>query len=216
MPAADFDALVPRRSAGSFRGCRRRSRASLCPALRHARRRAAGGRPGAWLISAATSAALFYEREARFLLRAEWARSAEDILDRRTKHGLHLSAGERAAFERLAVWLERSGAGAACARRHEAALPRHRHRHQRRARLRRRRRRNASSAPPSVPLPPPRQDGATSTRIRPCGGRRPAMPSARSAARSISRGLAPGHRRHLRHPAADRCGRPAMHAGPDV
>jgi glycerol-3-phosphate dehydrogenase len=46
--------------------------------------------------------ALFYEREARFLLRTEWARTAEDILERRTKHGLHLSAGERVSFEQ---WL---------------------------------------------------------------------------------------------------------------
>lgn len=46
--------------------------------------------------------ALLYEREARFLLRTEWARSAEDILVRRTKHGLHLSASERASFEQ---WL---------------------------------------------------------------------------------------------------------------
>jgi glycerol-3-phosphate dehydrogenase len=44
----------------------------------------------------------FYEREARFLLKTEWARTAEDILDRRTKHGLHLTAAERAAFAR---WL---------------------------------------------------------------------------------------------------------------
>ncbi len=46
--------------------------------------------------------AKFYEREARFLLRTEWARTAEDVLDRRTKHGMHLTATERAAFTR---WL---------------------------------------------------------------------------------------------------------------
>ena len=46
--------------------------------------------------------AKLYEREARFLLRTEWARTAEDILDRRTKHGLHLTAAERATFAR---WL---------------------------------------------------------------------------------------------------------------
>ena len=46
--------------------------------------------------------AKFYEREARFLLRTEWARTVEDMLDRRTKHGLHLTAAERAAFAR---WL---------------------------------------------------------------------------------------------------------------
>jgi glycerol-3-phosphate dehydrogenase len=46
--------------------------------------------------------ARLYEREARFVIRTEWARTAEDILDRRTKHGLHLTAAERAAFAR---WL---------------------------------------------------------------------------------------------------------------
>ncbi|HEV8389330.1 MAG TPA: glycerol-3-phosphate dehydrogenase [Dongiaceae bacterium] len=50
--------------------------------------------------------ALFYEREARLLLATEWACSAEDILDRRTKHGLHLSAAERAAFERWLAGLD--------------------------------------------------------------------------------------------------------------
>jgi glycerol-3-phosphate dehydrogenase len=51
--------------------------------------------------------ATFYEREARFLIAQEWATTAEDILTRRTKHGLHLSASERAGFE---TWL--AGAGA--------------------------------------------------------------------------------------------------------
>ncbi|MEZ5830551.1 MAG: glycerol-3-phosphate dehydrogenase [Dongiaceae bacterium] len=46
---------------------------------------------------------LFYAREAQFLMQTEWARSAEDILDRRTKHGLHLTAAERTAFDR---WLQ--------------------------------------------------------------------------------------------------------------
>jgi glycerol-3-phosphate dehydrogenase len=46
--------------------------------------------------------ALLYEREVDFLCRTEWAISAEDILDRRTKHGLHLTPDERAAF---AGWL---------------------------------------------------------------------------------------------------------------
>jgi glycerol-3-phosphate dehydrogenase len=46
--------------------------------------------------------ALLYEREVDFLRRGEWAIDAEDILDRRTKHGLHLTPEERAAF---AAWL---------------------------------------------------------------------------------------------------------------
>jgi glycerol-3-phosphate dehydrogenase len=44
-----------------------------------------------------------YEREARFLIAEEWATTAEDILTRRTKHGLHMTLAERQAF---AVWLE--------------------------------------------------------------------------------------------------------------
>ncbi len=40
-----------------------------------------------------------FEREARFLAAEEWAETAEDILERRTKHYLHISADERAEFE---------------------------------------------------------------------------------------------------------------------
>ena len=39
-----------------------------------------------------------YEREARFLSREEWAETAEDILTRRTKHGLHLGRAQVDAF----------------------------------------------------------------------------------------------------------------------
>jgi glycerol-3-phosphate dehydrogenase len=42
---------------------------------------------------------LLYEREARYLREAEWAQTAEDILHRRTKHGLHLDRSVREAFE---------------------------------------------------------------------------------------------------------------------
>ncbi len=41
----------------------------------------------------------FHEREATFLFDTEWATRAADILERRTKHGLHISATERQAFE---------------------------------------------------------------------------------------------------------------------
>ena len=44
-----------------------------------------------------------YEREALWLRTQEWAESAEDILWRRTKHGLHLTPDETAAFTE---WLE--------------------------------------------------------------------------------------------------------------
>ena len=45
-----------------------------------------------------------YERELRYLARAEWAESAQDILERRTKHGLHLSVAQKRALE---LWLQR-------------------------------------------------------------------------------------------------------------
>ena len=44
----------------------------------------------------------FYEAEARYLMAEEWAETADDILTRRTKHALHMSAGEKASF---AAWL---------------------------------------------------------------------------------------------------------------
>ncbi|UPK29914.1 glycerol-3-phosphate dehydrogenase [Bradyrhizobium sp. 195] len=40
----------------------------------------------------------FYEREAAFLRETEWAKEPQDFLDRRTKHGLHLTAAQREAF----------------------------------------------------------------------------------------------------------------------
>ncbi len=41
----------------------------------------------------------FYEREASYLRDTEWATRAEDVLERRTKHGLHLTAAQREAFK---------------------------------------------------------------------------------------------------------------------
>ncbi len=41
----------------------------------------------------------FYEHEAAYLINSEWALTADDILERRTKHGLHMSAPELRAFE---------------------------------------------------------------------------------------------------------------------
>ena len=46
---------------------------------------------------------LLYAREVAYLRRVEWARTAEDILERRTKHGLHLSEEEKRALD---LWLE--------------------------------------------------------------------------------------------------------------
>ncbi|MGF1608334.1 MAG: glycerol-3-phosphate dehydrogenase [Kiloniellales bacterium] len=45
---------------------------------------------------------LLYEAEVDYLVRREWARRPDDILQRRTKHGLMLGAPERA---RLAEWM---------------------------------------------------------------------------------------------------------------
>jgi glycerol-3-phosphate dehydrogenase len=42
----------------------------------------------------------FYEAEATYLLTHEWAQTADDILDRRTKHGLHLSKQQRESLAR--------------------------------------------------------------------------------------------------------------------
>jgi len=63
------------------------------------------------LIGGATSVAAlgqhfgpnFYEAEVRYLMAQEWAETPEDILTRRTKHGLHMSADEKAAF---AAWFD--------------------------------------------------------------------------------------------------------------
>jgi D-erythritol 1-phosphate dehydrogenase len=44
-----------------------------------------------------------YEREARFLADEEWATDAEDVLERRTKHALHLTDRQRADFT---AWFE--------------------------------------------------------------------------------------------------------------
>jgi glycerol-3-phosphate dehydrogenase len=43
-----------------------------------------------------------YERELAYLAEREWARDPEDVLWRRTKCGLHMTAAER---ERVAEWM---------------------------------------------------------------------------------------------------------------
>jgi glycerol-3-phosphate dehydrogenase len=74
----------------------------------HARRmvRLYGTKAAAILGQAASTADLgrhfgsdLYEAEVRWLIEEEWARHAEDVLWRRTKRGLHLSAAEAAALE---------------------------------------------------------------------------------------------------------------------
>ena len=100
MADADFDAFEAR-----FR----RRHAWLAPRLGRHLARLYGTRAETLLRDAAAIADLgrhfgghFYEREARYLIEREWATTAEDILDRRTKHGLYLTAQERHAF---AAWL---------------------------------------------------------------------------------------------------------------
>jgi glycerol-3-phosphate dehydrogenase len=82
----------------------------LSPSLLKHYARSYGTRARKLLAGAASEADLgrhfgpdFYEREARFLIETEWARTAADILERRTKHGLRLDAAERKAFEE---WVE--------------------------------------------------------------------------------------------------------------
>jgi glycerol-3-phosphate dehydrogenase len=101
MPEADFDAWL----AGF-----RRTLPWLPEALAHHYGRLYGTRAHVLLDGCTSPADLgrhfgarLYEREARYLIRHEWALSAEDVLERRTKHGLHLSAGGRAAF---VAWLD--------------------------------------------------------------------------------------------------------------
>ncbi|QDQ26651.1 glycerol-3-phosphate dehydrogenase [Chitinimonas arctica] len=52
-----------------------------------------------------------YEREVRYLQLEEWAVSAEDILWRRTKRGLHMSAAEQAALVEWMAGSQRYSAG---------------------------------------------------------------------------------------------------------
>ena len=58
-----------------------------------------------------------YEAEVRYLVAREWAMTAEDVVWRRSKHRLHMGAGERAAF---AEWFD-AEFGARFAGRREAA-----------------------------------------------------------------------------------------------
>jgi glycerol-3-phosphate dehydrogenase len=51
--------------------------------------------------------ATLFEAEARYLAAHEWSETADDVLRRRTKHGLHLSPEERDAF--VAWWDQEIG-----------------------------------------------------------------------------------------------------------
>ncbi len=56
------------------------------------------GDAGSWPDLGEDFGAGLTEREADFLARTEWARAADDVLWRRTKRGLHMSAAERVRF----------------------------------------------------------------------------------------------------------------------
>jgi D-erythritol 1-phosphate dehydrogenase len=104
MPKGDFDGFL-----ADFR--RRYAWLPFDVALGYARRY--GTRAHDLLRGVNTIAGLgrhfggaLYEREARFLAQEEWALAASDVLERRTKHTLHLTKPQRAAFE---AWF--AGAG---------------------------------------------------------------------------------------------------------
>ncbi len=106
MPGADFE-----RWSAAFSA----QRPWLPPALARHYARLYGTRADALLAGCSGMAdlganfgGLLYEREARFLIAEEWAETADDILERRTKHGLHLSSANRAAF---GDWLAQRAAG---------------------------------------------------------------------------------------------------------
>ncbi len=105
MPDADFDAFLA--------GLLRRHPWLPQPLATHYAR-LYGTRADALLGPARTMAdlgrhfgALLYEREAAFLCETEWARTAEDVTERRTKHYLHMTRAERDAF---AAWMGRAAA----------------------------------------------------------------------------------------------------------
>ncbi|MBO0902444.1 glycerol-3-phosphate dehydrogenase [Jiella sonneratiae] len=109
MPGADFERFLS--------GFRSRHRSLPADLARHYAR--LYGTRAERLLDGAASAAelgrhfggLLYEREVAYLMDEEWAQSAADVLERRTKHGLRLDAAQRAALE---AWIAaRSDAGIA-------------------------------------------------------------------------------------------------------
>jgi len=58
----------------------------------------------------------FYEAEAHYLMEQEWAETAQDILTRRTKHGLHMNAEQTAVFDAWLKGLDTRSAEAGCDR----------------------------------------------------------------------------------------------------
>ncbi len=105
MPGADFDAFL----AGLIA-----ARPGLPPALLHRLARAYGTRTSVVIGDARSVADLgrcfggdLFAAEVEYLVAHEWARTAEDILYRRSKLGLHVPAGTAAALD---SYLGRAGA----------------------------------------------------------------------------------------------------------
>ncbi len=108
MPGADYE---------RFRDALKTEFPWMPPGLRRHYGRLYGTRTRALVGNATDLAGLgrhfggdLHEAEVRYLVRHEWAQTAEDILWRRTKHRLHLSQAEREAF---ADWFGRTLAQAA-------------------------------------------------------------------------------------------------------
>ena len=94
MPEADFERFLAEL---------RRAHPWLPAALAHHYARLYGTRTEAVLNGAHDAeglgrhfGGLLYQCEVDYLRRHEWAMTAEDVLDRRTKHGLHLKPAARA------------------------------------------------------------------------------------------------------------------------
>ena len=101
MENADYEA---------FRGTMKRDYPWMPRSLRRHYGRLYGTRIGRIVGNASSVAMLgrhfggdLYEAEVHYLLRHEWAQTAEDVLWRRTKHRLHLTEVEQASF---ANWFE--------------------------------------------------------------------------------------------------------------
>jgi len=121
LPGGDLYGRVPVARAvlefDAWMRTRQQQYAWLAPALLQRYARAYGTRLGSMLSHCRTRADLgaeivpgLFEVEAHYLVRQEWARSAEDILWRRSKLGLHAGPGAAATLD---AWLTQRSAAAA-------------------------------------------------------------------------------------------------------
>jgi glycerol-3-phosphate dehydrogenase len=127
LPGGDLSSLVPRatrpdRDIAAFDAELARRHPQLPPAMRQRWVRSYGSRVMMLLDQplGAEVAPGLHEAELRYLHDHEWARSADDVLWRRSKLGLHYSAAQR---EQVAQWWQRAGFDAAAAPAPLASLP---------------------------------------------------------------------------------------------